>query len=46
MPGRLSMMVNDLEEVMLAVFEDHENTFFLQEDLNKVDQVRMIKLGT
>lgn len=45
MSGWLRVVVNDLQKIVLAVFEDHENAFFLQDDLNKVDQVGMVKLG-
>lgn len=37
----LGVMVDDLEEIMLAIFEDHEDTFVLENDLHEMDQVRV-----
>ena len=31
------MVVNDLEKVVFGIFEDHENAFRLQDDLDKMD---------
>jgi hypothetical protein len=45
MSGWLCVVVNDLQEVMFTVFKNHENAFVLQDDLDKVDQVGVVKLG-
>ena len=35
------MMMDDLKEVMLGVFEDHEDTFIFEDDFHKIDDIRM-----
>lgn len=36
---RLSMVMNDMEKVVLAVFEDHEYTFVLEDNLDQMYKV-------
>lgn len=43
--GGLSVVVDDLEEVVFAVFEDHEDAFFFEDDLDEVDEVRVGEFG-
>jgi hypothetical protein len=40
-PSWLRMVMNDLQQVMLAVFEDHEDAFILEDDFRKVYQIGM-----
>ena len=44
-PSRLRMVMNDLEEVMLSIFEHHEDTFTLQDNFHKSDDIYMTQLG-
>jgi len=37
------MVVNDLEQVVFAIFEDHINAFVLEKDLNEMYDVGMGK---
>ena len=46
MSSWLCVVVNDLQEIMLAVFKDHINAFLLQDDFDQVDQIWMVKLST
>ena len=46
MPCRLGVMMDDLEEVMLGILEDHENTFVLENDFDEPDHIHMTQLGT
>ena len=39
------MVVDDLQQVMLGIFKDHENTLRLQDDLDQVDQELIRQLG-
>jgi len=41
--GWLGVVVDDLQEVVLAVLEDHEDTFVFQNDFDKVDEVWVSK---
>lgn len=41
---RLGVVMNNLQEIMLCILEDHENTFVLQNDLNKLDYIGVTKL--
>lgn len=45
MAAWLSVVMNDLEEVVLAILEDHEDTFLLEDDFDEMDEVRMGELG-
>jgi hypothetical protein len=40
----LRMVMYDLQEVMLRVLEDHENTFVFQNNLDKLDYIGVTKL--
>lgn len=40
------MVMNDLQEIMLAVFEYHENAVILKDSLDVPDDVYVGKLGT
>ena len=44
MPCWLGVMVDDLQEVMFGVLEDHENAFVFQDDFNKLDYIHMTQL--
>jgi hypothetical protein len=44
--GWLRVVMNNLKEVMLCVFEDHEDTFTFQDDFYKPDDVYMTQLRT
>ena len=44
--SRLSVVMDDLEEIMLGVLKDHENAFVFQDDLVKFDDINMTKFGT
>lgn len=46
MPSRLRMMMDDLEQVMLRVFEHHEDTFVFQDDLDQSDDIHVTEFGT
>jgi hypothetical protein len=46
MTSRLGVVMNDLQEIVLGVLEDHENTFVFQDDLMKFDDINMTKFGT
>ena len=35
------MVVNDLEEIMFSVFENHEDAFVLKNDFDQIDNVRV-----
>ena len=35
------MVVDDLEEIMLGVFEDHEYAFAFEDDFDKMDECWM-----
>ena len=39
MSCRLGVVVDDLQQVVLAVLEDHEDTFLFEDDLYKMDDV-------
>ncbi len=41
MAGWLSVMVYDLEEIMFAIFEDHEDAFVFEDNLHEVDKIRV-----
>lgn len=43
--GGLRVVVNDLEQVVLAIFEDHEDTFVFENNLSKVHKIGMRQLG-
>ena len=34
-------MLDDLQEIVLAIFEDHEDALVNQYNLNEVDHIRM-----
>ena len=38
----LSVVVNDLKKIMLAVFEHHEHAFVLENDFDEMDQIWML----
>ena len=38
---RLCVVVDNLEKIMLAVFEDHKYTFILEDNLHEVYKVRV-----
>jgi hypothetical protein len=40
------MVMNDLEEIMLRIFENHEDTFTFQDDFDESDDIYMTQLGT
>ena len=42
----LRVVLDDLEKVMLAVFEDHEDAFVFEDDLLEVDYVEVRELRT
>lgn len=42
----LRMVVNDLEEIMLGIFENHKDTFTFQYDFDESDDIYMTQLGT
>ena len=46
MTSRLGVVMDDLQEIVLGVLEDHENTFVFQDDLMKFDDINMTKFGT
>ena len=39
------MVLDDLKEIVLAVFEDHEDAFLFEDDFRKVNDVPVGKLG-
>ena len=39
-------MVDDLEQVMLGVLENHEDAFVFENDLDQIDDVWVGKFGT
>lgn len=41
MACRLSMVVDDLEEIMLCVFENHKDAFIFEDDLDEPDDVHV-----
>lgn len=41
---RLGVVMNNLQEIMLCILEDHKNTLVLQNDLNKLDYISVAKL--
>ena len=41
---RLRVVMNNLQEIMLGILEDHENTLILQNDLDKLDYIGVTKL--
>jgi hypothetical protein len=44
--GWLRVVMDDLEEIMLGVFENHVDTLTFQDDFNKPDHIDMTQLGT
>jgi hypothetical protein len=46
MTSRLSVVMDDLQEIMLGVFKDHEDAFVFQDDLMEFDDINMTKFGT
>ena len=38
-PCRLGVVLDDLEKVMLGIFEDHEDALILEDDLDEIDDV-------
>lgn len=40
----LCMVMDDLQQVMLGILEDHEYALVLQDDLLQTDDIRMIQL--
>ena len=42
----LSVPMDNLKQVMLGIFEDHEDAFRLEDDLDQGDNVVVGKLGT
>jgi hypothetical protein len=43
--GRLRVVMDYLEQVMLGVFENHEDTFTFQDDFHESDDIYMTQLG-
>ena len=41
MPRWLSMMMDDLQQVMLGVLEHHKDTFVFEDDFDEADDIRM-----
>ena len=37
----LSVVVDDLEEIVLGILEDHEDAFVFKDDLDETDNVRV-----
>lgn len=46
MPCRLSVMMNNLQEIMLGVLEDHEDTFVFEDDFDETNDIDVTQLGT
>lgn len=46
MTCRLGMVMDDLQQVMLSILENHVDTLVFQNDLNKLDDVYMAKFRT
>jgi hypothetical protein len=46
MTCRLGVMMDDLQEIVLGVLKDHEDTFVFQDDLMKLDDIYMTQFGT
>lgn len=46
MACRLSVMMNDLQEIMLGVLEDHEDAFVFENDFDETNHVHVTQLGT
>ena len=45
MASWLCVVVNDLQEIVLCILEDHINAFILQYDLDEFDNIDMAQLG-
>lgn len=45
MPCWLRVVMDDLEQVMLGIFKDHENTFILQNDFDQANDIDVTQLG-
>ena len=43
--GLLGVVVDDLEEVVFGVLEDHEDALVLEDDLDQLDDVLVVELG-
>jgi hypothetical protein len=41
----LRVVMDDLQEVVLGILEDHEDAFVFEDDLNQADYVRVRELG-
>ena len=41
MASRLGVMMNDLEEVVLGIFENHEDTFILEDNFDEPDDIHV-----
>ncbi len=41
MPRWLGVVMDDLQEVMLGVFEDHKDAFVFQDDLDKANDIHV-----
>lgn len=39
------MMVNNLQQVVLTIFENHEDAFILENDFGQVNDIGMGQLG-
>lgn len=41
MPCWLSVVVDNLQEIMLSVLENHEDTFVFEDDFDEANDIRM-----
>lgn len=46
MPRWLGVMMYDLKEIVLGVFEDHEDTFIFEDDFDEADYIHVTQFGT
>ena len=46
MPSWLSVVMDDLEEIVLGIFEDHEDAFVFEYDFDEADHIRVAQFGT
>lgn len=42
----LRVVMDDLEEIVFGIFEDHEDALVFEDDLNQFDDIGMAQLGT
>ena len=42
----LGVVMDDLQEIVLCIFEDHKDTFVLKDNLVEADDIYMTQLGT